>query len=320
MKWIFLSFAILTLPVHADQQYTESTCILLKQQVADYKRRLGMNSSLYVKSKNNLDNFCQQPVIAKTTKQNIVDQPVLSTNDKYTIDKQVKITQPNNEAIVSNPLASVFKALMPLFVLTSIGLLALLYFRKKLPQIKGYIGERYVTQGLTKHLNEMKYTILNDVTLPLEDGGTTQVDHIVVSNFGIFVIETKNMSGWIFGSENQAKWTQTIHRSKHSFQNPLRQNFKHTKTLSLLLNLPHDQFHSIVIFTPNAELKTKMPSSVGYLKNALTFIKTFQALLFDDKEKAELVVSINAIKLAPNRKTDRNHVKYLKEQYNNKVS
>jgi hypothetical protein len=99
MKWIFLSFAILILPVHAAQECTESTCILLKQQVADYKRRLGMNSSLYVKSKSNLDNFCQQPLIAKTTKQNIVNQPVLSTNDKYKIDKQAKITQPNNKAI-----------------------------------------------------------------------------------------------------------------------------------------------------------------------------------------------------------------------------
>jgi restriction system protein len=145
---------------------------------------------------------------------------------------------------------------MPLFLLTAIGLLAIFYLRKKLPKIKGYIGERYVIQGLTKHLDEIKYTIFNDVTLPLEYGGTTQVDHIVVSNFGIFVIE-KNMSGWIFDSENQVNWTQTIRRSKHSFQNPLRQNYKHTKTLSLLLNLPHDQFHSIVTFTPNAELKTK---------------------------------------------------------------
>lgn len=51
------------------------------------------------------------------------------------------------------------------------------------------------------------------------------------SRFGIFAIETKNMQGWIFGSKRQAEWTQKIYKRTFKFQNPLRQNYKHTKAL-----------------------------------------------------------------------------------------
>lgn len=68
------------------------------------------------------------------------------------------------------------------------------------------------------------YIDINDVTIQTPTG-TTQIDHIIVSKFGIFVIETKNMSGWIFGSPDQAQWTQSLPGgNRFRFQNPLRQN------------------------------------------------------------------------------------------------
>jgi len=204
---------------------------------------------------------------------------------------------------------------MPMFLLFFFGLMALYYFKKKLPEIKGRIGESHVRKGLVKYLDDTKYTIINDVTLPLEYGGTTQIDHIIVSNYGVFVIETKNMSGWIFGSEHQAKWTQTIHRSKYPFQNPLRQNYKHTKTLAHLLDMPHEQFHSVVVFTPNAELKTKMPNNVGYLKEMMLYIKCFVEEVSDNKAKLEIINLVQSIKLKQGRKTNIQHVKYLKEEH-----
>ena len=55
----------------------------------------------------------------------------------------------------------------------------------------------------------------------------TQIDHIVISQWGIFVIETKTYSGWVFGDAKSAQWTVSHFRRKDRFQNPLRQNYKH---------------------------------------------------------------------------------------------
>jgi len=323
MKWIFIGLMMLVLPAQAAQQYTESSCILLKQQINDYKRRLGTNSSLYTQTKSNFDTHCQKPITAKSSKVVLLSNEQVQPSTKAVPINVESVPLRKVSSIKSqpvptqlNPFTHLAKTLMPMFLLLFIGLMALYYFKKKLPQIKGSIGERYVSKGLIKYLDEAKYTIVNDVTLPLEDGGTTQIDHIVVSNFGIFVIETKNMSGWIFGSEHQAKWTQTIHRSKYPFQNPLRQNYKHTKTLAHLLDIPHELFHSVVVFTTNSELKTKMPNNVGYLKEMMLYIKSFDKEVSDNQTKLEIINLVQSIKLKQGRATNKRHVKYLKEEHN----
>lgn len=322
MKWIFIGLMMLVLPAQAAQQYTESSCILLKQQVNDYKRRLGTNSSLYTQTRSNLDTHCQNPITAKSSKVILLSngqvQPSTKTvpiNVKSVPLRKVSSTQSQPVSSQSSPFIHLAKTLMPMFLLLFFGLMALYYFKKKLPEIKGRIGEKHVRTGLIKYLGVAQYTIINDVTLPLEDGGTTQIDHIIVSNFGVFVIETKNMSGWIFGSEYQAKWTQTIHRSKYPFQNPLRQNYKHTQTLAHLLNMRHEVFHSVVVFTSNAELKTKMPNNVGHLKEMMVYIKSFNDDVFDNQTKLEIKNLVESIKLKQGRATNKQHVKYLKEEH-----
>lgn len=322
MKWIVLSLIVIILPAQATQQYTESSCILLKQQVSDYKRRLGANSPLYAKTKSSFDTHCQNPIEPKPSVQasltNKYVQPLTKSvpiNVKPLLQRQVSQEYAKPLPTQPSPLTLFAKILVPMFSLLFFGLMAIYYFKKKLPAIKGRIGEKYVFNGLKKHLDQTQYTIINDVTLPLEDGGTTQIDHIVVSPFGVFVIETKNMSGWIFGNEKQAKWTQTIHRSKYPFQNPLRQNYKHTKTLSHLLDMPHEQFQSVVVFTPNAELKTKMPKNVGYLEEMMVYIKSFEQEIINHKLKLRVLALIDAIKLEQGRKTNKQHVKYLNEEH-----
>jgi hypothetical protein len=65
---------------------------------------------------------------------------------------------------------------------------------------------------------------------------------------GVFVIETKNMTGWIFGGAEQNEWTQKIFKVSHRFQNPLRQNYKHVKTIETLLGLPSEALFFAVVF------------------------------------------------------------------------
>ena len=126
------------------------------------------------------------------------------------------------------------------------------------PKRKGQRGEKLVAGRLRKGLPE-EYLILNDIYLPLPDGTTTQIDHVVVSQYGVFVVETKTYSGWIFGDEKSKEWTQSIYRKKSRFQNPIRQNYRHICALSDSLGIDKSYFHGVVAFTGDCTFKTDMP-------------------------------------------------------------
>ena len=113
-------------------------------------------------------------------------------------------------------------------------------------KVKGIIGEKKVSVVLAT-LPNSDYIILNDVMLPTEKG-STQIDHIVVSLYGIFVIETKNYKGWITGSSYAEQWTKNMYGKKYKFYNPIRQNYGHIKNLSTILGLSEEKFISLLLF------------------------------------------------------------------------
>lgn len=128
---------------------------------------------------------------------------------------------------------------------------------------KGWTGEKVVTRLGLRRLDPTVYRVFDDIYLPRPDGkGTTQIDHVVVSKFGIFVIETKNVKGWIFGSADQREWTQQLFRRKSRFLNPLHQNALHVRALQNFLGLAADNFHPLVFFVGECEFKTPMPDNV----------------------------------------------------------
>lgn len=147
-----------------------------------------------------------------------------------------------------------------------------------LPKIKGAIGEHMLDMTLKSKLDPSIYRVLQNLTLPTHDG-TTQIDHVVVSRYGIFVIETKTYDGWIFGGERDAQWTQMIYKRKYRFQNPLRQNYKHTKTLSDLTGIPHELFKSMVLFSGHSTFKTDMPENVMHFKGASYYINDHRSAI-----------------------------------------
>ncbi|EGQ7821240.1 NERD domain-containing protein, partial [Vibrio parahaemolyticus] len=146
--------------------------------------------------------------------------------------------------------------------------------------LKGVFGEFLMNRLLSK-LPESDYTLIKDVTLPTSDG-TTQVDHIVVSKYGIFVVETKNMKGWIFGSARQKQWTQKIYRHSSKFQNPLHQNYKHIKALETLLGCSEEHLHSVIVFIGDSTFKTEMPPNVTYARGSIRYIQQFNEVVFSD--------------------------------------
>ncbi|RXK88340.1 NERD domain-containing protein [Chlorobaculum sp. 24CR] len=145
---------------------------------------------------------------------------------------------------------------------------------RKSPWFKGIFGEALVKFRAKLSLPAETYHAIHNVTLPTPDG-STQIDHIFVCPFGIFVVETKNIKGWIFGAENQAQWTQQIFKQSFKFQNPLRQNYKHVKALEAALNVPTSAIHSVVVFVGDSTFKTPMPPNVTCGGGYIRYIKSF---------------------------------------------
>ncbi len=157
--------------------------------------------------------------------------------------------------------------------------------------LKGAVGEVAGSAAGKLFLDSNIYHSINNVTLNTKNG-TTQIDHVIVSRYGIFVVEAKNYQGWIFGSADQAQWTQSLPGgAKFRFQNPLRQNYRHIKALSDFLAMPEEKFHSVVMFWGESKFKTEMPPNVmatGYA----TYIKSKSAILFEENEVGQLVEAI----------------------------
>ena len=187
--------------------------------------------------------------------------------------------------------------------------LIILFFRT--PYGKGLLGEMLVNLAVNIRLDKGKYHLIKNVTLPTEDG-TTQIDHIVVSEFGIFVIETKNMKGWIFGGEKQKTWTQKIYKHTSKFQNPLHQNYKHAKTIESTLNIDHNKVFSVVVFVGDSTFKTEMPENVTYAGGLINYIKSKTEKVLSPNEVEKITSIIESGRLSRTLKTHREHVKHVR--------
>jgi len=176
----------------------------------------------------------------------------------------------------------------------------------------GKAGEACVAKAINRALDKRTYTLMSDITLPAGNG-TTQIDHAVVSRYGVFVIETKDYSGWIFGDVKQAKWTQTIYGHKSRFQNPLRQNYRHTKALSELTGIPHHYFKSIVAFAGDATFKTEMPTNVVYVRNLARHISGHKDYIIRDDQVPEVVSTIRDWAGTVSHEARKMHVQILQE-------
>lgn len=119
----------------------------------------------------------------------------------------------------------------------------------------GFYGE-YLSFNILDEIEGKKF-ILTNVYLPKERGGTTEIDVVMIHEKGIFVIESKNYSGWIYGSEKNKTWTQTFKSGrKEKFYNPIWQNQTHIKTLMQVLKLKDNTYvKSIIAFSERCTLK-----------------------------------------------------------------
>ncbi len=136
---------------------------------------------------------------------------------------------------------------------------------------KGRLGEFYTYKDL-KPLDGYKRYLFN-LYIPKENGETTELDVVLLHESGIYVFESKNYSGWIFGTETQRYWTQTLpagrgRSQKNKFFNPIMQNKGHIKWLQAFLVEQALPFYSYIVFSDRCTLKDiKLTSADHYVMN-----------------------------------------------------
>ena len=174
--------------------------------------------------------------------------------------------------------------------------------------------EGAVRQLLSKQFDSASYHLLNNVTLPVDDG-TTQIDHILVSRFGLFVIEAKHYTGWLFANTGLS-WTQVLFGKHYKFQNPVHQNAKHVRAVARLLEfLDPAVVHSLVVFTGDAIFKTPRPSGVMPLSDVASFLEKFDSEVLSENRMQFCVGRLECCRRRLSRRTDIEHVDYLTRKF-----
>jgi hypothetical protein len=206
-----------------------------------------------------------------------------------------------------------------LFAALLIGFL-LGYWQRKVVEVHNFqnAGEELVAKTLLANFKTQDYHLLNHITLR-HRGVTTQVDHILVSRFGVFVIETKDYKGWIFANAEHATWTQVTFNDKFKFQNPIHQNYLHVKAVQELLDfVPASAIQSAVVFTGDAEFKTEMPSGVFTLPKLIQHLRTCTTEVLSLNRVQFCVGRLETARLQVSQQTDVQHVQALQRRYGQK--
>lgn len=180
-----------------------------------------------------------------------------------------------------------------------------------LPSVKGKIGEARVSRKLKKLAKKNGGQIFDNVIIPGENDKTSQIDHIYICKYGVFVVETKNYAGRIYGTDGQLEWTQVLAygHSKNKLYNPVKQNGTHIMRLSDILNLDVT-FYSVVVFV-KANIDN-VDSDYVYRISDLKYLLHEMEEELSENQVEEICNIINEYKLHPV-KTDKEHVKEVKQ-------
>lgn len=178
--------------------------------------------------------------------------------------------------------------------------------------MKGKLSEELAYRKMLELSDE--YHIFNDLFLE-SNGYSTQIDHIVVSPYGVFVIETKGYKGWIFGNEDSECWTQILYRRKYKFYNPIKQNESHVRKIRYLLQNSVDiPIIPIVVFNDNAELKINVQNHIVvnryYLAQA---IQQYKERIISLETKQWIIETLNKYLVYEDDEKHQNHMAHIQQ-------
>lgn len=211
-----------------------------------------------------------------------------------------------------------------LYIFLFVGLIFLFRWLKS-PERKGKKGEKRVQDYLAQLSDE--YTILNDIVFQNERG-TAQIDHIVVSKYGIFTIETKNYRGDIYGNDDRTEWTQMIitkvryrrkwwkeytYVTKNHLYNPVKQSFGHAYRIKEELTKYPDMYVTpIVTFVGDCNLTgVNTKHHVVYGEDLAPLIRSFQKVRYNE-EVVQYIIDTLLISNVRDTVKNKEHVNNIK--------
>ena len=198
-----------------------------------------------------------------------------------------------------------------IYFILIVSVIIIIFWRLYIPKIKGIIGEKSISSILYL-LDKSKYSVINNIALE-RDTKTSQIDHVVISDFGIFVIETKNYKGWIVGNEKSEHWTQVLFKRKQRFYNPIKQNLGHINVLKTYLSkYPSINYIPIVVFLSKSDIKVKTTYNIINSRQLIQTIKKYNEINLEQREKEDIYKIINEANLVDTYdKTE--HIKSIKK-------
>ena len=185
-------------------------------------------------------------------------------------------------------------------------------------ELRGLRGEDEMFGLLKRRLplgGERGYRIVRNLMFETPTG-TTQLDFAIVSAFGIFIVEVKNYSGWIFGDPNDKRWTQSLKGGrKFPFQNPIHQNFRHLAVLAEKTGIPQNLIFPLVAFADDCVFKTEMPANVMHFVDVAEYIRRFKMIVIKPEQLTEIMEAFLLWDNAIDNEKRSDHVRNLKDAH-----
>ena len=191
-----------------------------------------------------------------------------------------------------------------IIILIVVGIISALFYKK----IVGWFGEHWTRQALNK-LPKEKYMVLNDLLIETNNA-THQIDHVVISRYGIFSIETKQYNGYITGNKYDKNWVRHAGKKKYYYTNPIRQNYGHVKALSELLKIDESKIYNIVCIPSKAKLKIEHDGELVRYDSLVNKILSYNEEKIDNVEEIINLIKTNNI---TNKSVKKQHINNIRE-------
>jgi len=371
---LILVIYCIAVPSFAYEQYSEGTCILLKNQVKEFSAY--PQSNQYKTAKRSVEKHCTNPT--KSSAQNLTKVDAAAPSQKLTplqttnkLHSTPLVSNSSKPIKIAENKIDPFKGVFDLVIKVGLLVLAFTFIVALIKAIITLLAKRTAKALLNKVTNRLEPTVTQqssqsilkktieeivakdqnkgvaqtcengenlvneiidkiisgntlkqschfrsykNVLLTNDDDELTEIDHLIVSPFGVFVIESKNYSGFIFGSEKQAKWTQTLKGGKTQFMNPLRQNYKHCLAVSRLLGII-DGVESLVLFNDKASFKTQMPSNVRYVSELHDYLASYEKPIFSQNQLDEFNARLEKVLAVTSKSDYQQHINEVKQKW-----
>ena len=164
--------------------------------------------------------------------------------------------------------SSITLPILIVIVLIILKLFSMIYHRFY-PELFTRVNIRKILNG---YLYKKHYQLVENIDIICTNGQQLVIKQLLVSRYGLFIIDTYHYRGIIYGSDHQVKWLSQSKMSSTKFINPSMERQPTSDLLASYLHLPNQVSDVINIFTGNSQLLSPPPKNccnVGGLINII---------------------------------------------------